>query len=139
MAAFGVIILVVTSVLFCTYSLTNLSIIVSSSSVIGFIWLKSNLSLSGATKDPFCITCFPNVLLKDSCNKWVAEWYALRLLRLSISIFISTTSLILISPDFRIPWCINRSPSFFWVSVTSNTELPDTIVPWSPTCPPDSP
>ena len=73
-AAFGVIILVVTSVLFFTYSFTNLSIVSSSSFVIGFIWLKSNLKRSGATSEPFCITCFPSVRLKDSWRRCVAEW-----------------------------------------------------------------
>ena len=68
-ASFGVIILVWTSDEPSTISLTILFILAISWFSIGLLWLKSNLNLSGETNDPFCITCFPNVLLKDSCNK----------------------------------------------------------------------
>ena len=53
---------------------------------MGLLWLKSNLNLSGDTNDPFCVTCLPNVLLNDSCNKWVAEWLALELFLFKTSI-----------------------------------------------------
>ena len=102
-ASLGVIILVFTSDFFSTIEFTWLSIFSISCSVIGFMWLKSNRSLSGATKDPFWVTWVPNTLLKDSCKRWVAEWYALILFRLSTSIFISTWSLILILPDLTFP------------------------------------
>ena len=135
----GVISRVTTSVFEFTNLLTFSSIFFISSSVIGFIWLKSNLNLSGATNDPFCITCVPKVLLRDSCNKCVAEWYALMFWRLSVFIFNSTLSLSLIVPFETLPKWTNKFPIFFWTSVTSNSFSPEVIVPLSPTWPPDSP
>ena len=102
-ASSGVINLVRTSDFFDTIEFTKSSILSISSLEIGFIWLKSNLNRLGSTKEPFWVTCVPKTLLNDSCNKWVAEWYALVSFLLSTLIFISIFSLFLIEPLITFP------------------------------------
>ena len=139
MPSLGVINLVITSLLLSTIWLTILLILSNSLSDIDFIWLKSNLSLSGATREPFCITCLPKVLLRDSWRRCVAEWYALILFLRSKSIFNSTLSFKLSLPFFILPKWMNKSPNFFCTSLTTKLLSPHLIVPVSPSCPPDSP
>ena len=62
-------------------------------------WLKSKRSRSGATSEPFCVTCSPRRRRSASCSRWVAEWLARSAARRSPSTRSSTAS-----PTASAPW-----------------------------------
>ena len=115
-ASSGVMRRVATSALRRMRSLTSVSTARMSSDVSAFGWLKSKRSRSGATSEPFCVTCVPSRRRSASCSRWVAEWLARSAVRRSPSTRSSTTSPTAILPLVTVPRWTWRSPSFFWVS-----------------------
>ena len=79
-------------------SLTSSSILRSSSSEIALVWLMSKRSRSGATSEPFCVTCSPRWRRSASCRRWVAEWWARNCARRTGSMVMVTSSPTLSSP-----------------------------------------
>ena len=55
-------------------------------------WLKSKRSRSGATSEPFCVTCGPSRRRSASCSRWVAEWLARSCAMVHRSMVITTSS-----------------------------------------------
>ncbi len=68
-AACGVIRRVSTASLSRTRSLTSRSTTAMSSGVIPLLWLKSKRRRSGATSEPFCVTCAPSRRRSASCKQ----------------------------------------------------------------------
>ena len=67
---------VVTSEFRRTWAFTEPSIWVMSAGDTARPWLKSKRSRSGATNEPFWVTCSPRRRLSAACRRWVAVWLA---------------------------------------------------------------
>src|SRR5216683_7942838 len=91
-ASSGVISRVSTGLFSRIRSLTSSSILRSSSSEIGLVWLMSKRSRSGATSEPFWVTCSPRWRRSASCSRCVAEWWARSWARRIGSMVMTTSS-----------------------------------------------
>ena len=122
-----------------TRSLTRSSTCCFSSSVSGAQCEKSKRSRSGATSEPFCVTCVPSTWRSAQCSRCVAEWLRRMSSRRSASTASLTVSPTRSSPDSTSPRWTHNVDTGRLQSRTVMRALPDDSVPVSPIWPPCSP
>jgi hypothetical protein len=98
---------------------------------------KSKRRRSGATSEPFCVTCSPSTLRSAACSRCVAEWFSTIACRRAASSNRSTRAdaqrLAFPAADMSV-----IGTGQLTVSVTVNSPSALLNRPVSPTCPPDS-
>ena len=97
---------------------------------------SSKRSTSGVTSDPFCSTCAPRTLRSASCMRCVAVWLLAAACRFSGSTRAVNSAAGFSGSWFTI-WMIR--PFSFSVATTGMRSLALSIIPMSPTWPPELP
>ena len=108
-----------------TRALTRSSTRWRSSGVSGAKCEKSKRRRSGATSEPFCVTCAPSTVRSAQCSRCVAEWLRRMASRRSPSTSSSTASPTRSSPSVTSPRCTYSVDTGRFTSSTRSLALAD--------------